>query len=49
VMEWHARFCPSSDPHAMVRDLLLAADYEIVRDQVSPHALTGLLWVTRGD
>ena len=47
VMEWHARFCPSSNPHTMARDLLLDGGYEIGRDQVSPHGLTGLLWAVR--
>jgi len=48
VMEWHARFCPSSNPHAMARELLLDAGYEIEGDQPSPHGLTGVLWATRG-
>lgn len=48
VMEWHARFCPSCDPHTLARDRLLDAGHEIVRDRHAPHGHTGLLWATRG-
>ena len=47
VMEWHARFCPSTEPYAAARELLLGAGYRVFLDRPSDHMQTGLLWVGR--